>query len=557
MTTATAPTAGSPNGGAPTAAEVAAADAYARPDGVFGSFSPPSPPPPAYSPPPPTFPPELREVFGRPATVPADTPFAAPPQDRLPPTHVNPTAPVPPGSVETFGRTRTATADGFDPVPGTRIDPTGRPAESPWWKADAHRDPWRDPRSPAWLGRPAIFAAGRPEQLDPDVDTEQDDDGPPIPPTADEVADEPKSDRGRRGRFGLSGLMLALVVALVAGTLGGGAGYWLSERAHNSLFNSDVKLAKTATAANRPPGSVAGIAQRVEPSVVAIAVHTATVDGIGSGVVIDKNGYILTNNHVVSAAATGAGSTLVVTFSNQQTASATIVGRDPATDLAVIKVDTTSLTVAALGDSSKLAVGDPVVAIGSPLGLQGTVTSGIVSALDRPVHVSGEESDTNAVIDAIQTDAAINPGNSGGPLVDAQGAVIGINSAIASLPSTSTSQPGSIGLGFAIPINAARTIAQELIKTGKAVHASIGLNTRSVTDGSRQGAYISQVIPGGPGDKAGLKAGDVITLADGNLITSGDELSVVVGQHQPGDTISVRYFRANVETTISVVLGSA
>jgi putative serine protease PepD len=290
--------------------------------------------------------------------------------------------------------------------------------------------------------------------------------------------------------------------------------------------------------------------------VVAISVHTSTIDGIGSGVVIDKTGYILTNNHVVSAAATDNGA-LTVTFSNEQTASAKIVGRDPTTDLAVIKVETSSLTVATLGDSSKLAVGDPVVAIGSPLGLVGTVTSGIVSALDRPVHVSGDESDTNAVIDAIQTDAAINPGNSGGPLVDAQGAVIGINSAIATLPSTTGDQNGSIGLGFAIPINSARDIAQQLIKTGKAVHASIGLNTRSVTDGTRQGAYIAQVVPGGPGDKAGLKAGDVITLADAALVTSGDELSVIVARHQPGDTISVRYFRGAIESTVSITLGSA
>jgi S1-C subfamily serine protease len=246
-----------------------------------------------------------------------------------------------------------------------------------------------------------------------------------------------------------------------------------------------------------------------------------------------------------------------VTFSNQQTASARIVGRDPTTDLAVIKVDTTSLTVATLGDSSKLAVGDPVIAIGSPLGLLGTVTAGIVSALDRPVHVSGDESDTNAVIDAIQTDAAVNPGNSGGPLVDAQGAVIGINSAIASLPTASGGQNGSIGLGFAIPINSARSIAEQLIKNGKAVHASIGLNTRSVTTGNRQGAYVAQVVPGGPADQAGLKAGDVITLADSTLITSADVLSVVVERHQPGDTITVRYVRGGAEATASVTLGSA
>ena len=275
-----------------------------------------------------------------------------------------------------------------------------------------------------------------------------------------------------------------------------------------------MKLAKVGTAANRPPGSIADIAQRVEPAVVSISVQTASLQGVGSGVVIDKGGYILTNNHVVSAAATTG--TITVTFSDNTTVAAKIVGRDPLTDLAVIKVDTDKLTVASLGDSSKLAVGDPVVAIGSPLGLMGTVTAGIVSALDRPVHVSGDESDTNAVIDAIQTDAAINPGNSGGALVDAQGAVVGINSAIATLPSSGTTQNGSIGLGFAIPINSARDIATQLIKTGKAVHASIGLNTRAVTDQtSRKGAYIAQVIPGGPGDKAGLKAGDVITLADG------------------------------------------
>jgi S1-C subfamily serine protease len=528
----------------------AADSEFVRPPGVAGSFARSDEPVPAYQPPPPTVSPEVAAVFGRPFGAGA---YAPPAEARLAPRHVS-AAPPPPGSLELFGPTPAATG-GFDPAPGTRIGPTGRPPESPWWKADAHRDPWRDPRSPAWLGRPAIFEAGRLEQVDPDIDIEQDAELPTAPAEEDEPG---QSERTGRGRFGWSALVLALIVAVVAGTLGGGAGYLLADRIHQSLHDGDVKLAKTATAANRPPGSVADIARRVEPAVVAIAVHTSTIDGIGSGVVIDKGGYILTNNHVVSAAATGTDASLSVTFSNQQTVSARIVGRDPMTDLAVIKVDSSSLTVAELGDSSKLAVGDPVIAIGSPLGLQGTVTSGIVSALDRPVHVSGDSSDTNAVIDAIQTDAAINPGNSGGPLVDAQGAVIGINSAIATLPSTGSEQNGSIGLGFAIPINSARSIAESLIKTGKAVHASIGLNTRAVTDGStRQGAYVAQVIPGGPGDKAGLKAGDVITVADGTLVTSGDELSVVVGRHQPGDTISVRFFRGSTEMTVSVSLGSA
>jgi S1-C subfamily serine protease len=522
-------------------------DAYARPDGVFGGFEP-QPPVVPYSPPPPTGSPQEQAVFGRP---PGAGEYAPPPADRVAPRHV-PSAPAPPGAQFAFGRTPGG-AGGFDPAPGTRISPSDGQPESPWWKADAHRDPWRDPRSPAWLGRPAIFVAGQPEQLDPAADDEQDADAVVA------IEDEELPEAGtttRRGRFGLSALLLSLVIALLAGAIGGGVGYYLDDRAHNVLHDADINIAKVGTAANRPPGSVADIAQRLEPAVVSIAVHTSSVDGIGSGVVIDKSGYILTNNHVVSADADGGG-TLTVTFNDKSTVPAKIVGRDTLTDLAVLKVATSSLTVASLGDSSKLAVGDPVIAIGSPLGLTGTVTSGIVSALNRPVHVSGDDTDTNAVIDAIQTDAAINPGNSGGPLVDAQGAVIGINSAIASLPSTGDGQPGSIGLGFAIPIDTARTIAQELIRTGKAVHASIGLSTRAVTDGSREGAYIVQVSPGGPGAKAGLKAGDVVTLADGTLITSGDELTVVVQEHAPGDTISLKYFRGSTELTTTVTLGSA
>jgi S1-C subfamily serine protease len=526
-------------------------DGFFRPSGVTGSFAPVAPPP-AYSPPPETIAPEQRAAFERPAGAAA---FDPPPSERLPARHGVSAGPVPPGSQERFGATPAAT-DGFDPAPGSRIAPAGKAPESPWWKADAHRDPWRDPRSQSWLGRPAVFARGQLEQLEPDADTETDEEFASLADDDGADTDKKESSRGgRRGRFGLSGLLLALIVAVVAGTLGGGAGYWLSERAHGFLHNGDVKLAKVGTAANRPAGSIADIAQRVEPAVVSITVQTSSLQGIGSGVVIDKGGYILTNNHVVSAAASDSG-TIVVTFSDNTTVPAKIVGRDPLTDLAVIKVETDKLTVASLGDSSKLAVGDPVVAIGSPLGLLGTVTSGIVSALGRPVHVSGDESDTNAVIDAIQTDAAINPGNSGGALVDAQGAVVGINSAIATLPSTGASQNGSIGLGFAIPINSARDIAEQLIKTGKAVHASIGLNTRAVTDGTRKGAYIAQVIPGGPGDKAGLQAGDVITVADATLITSGDQLTVVVQDHRPGDTIKVRYFRKGTEADVTVTLGS-
>ena len=520
--------------------------AFVRPPGVAESFAPRDSPP-AYSPPPPTVSPEERVEFGRPSG--SAEPFAPRPGERIPPVHAEVAPPVHPQLTAAFGRV----GDGsFAPAPGSRIAPTLYRQESPWWKPDAQRDPWRDPNSPFWLGRPAVFRAGQPAQLDPDADVEQLDADAALGVEESAPADTAR----RRGRFGLSALVWGLLVALLAGTLGGGAGYWLADRANRALHNGDVSLATAGTPANRPPGSVADIAQRVSPAVVSIDVSTADESDTGSGVIIDKGGYILTNNHVVSAGVTGG--TIRVTFNDKSSQVAAVVGRDTQTDLAVLKVTTPKLTVASLGDSDKIAVGDPVVAIGSPLGLRGTVTTGIVSALGRPVHLSGEGSDTDAVIDAIQTDAAINPGNSGGALVDASGAVIGINSAIASLPTQNgLGTSGSIGLGFAIPINEARSIAQQLIRTGNAVHASIGLATRSVTDGSREGAYIVQVSPGGPGDKAGLKAGDVITVLDTTLIDSADELTVTVQARAPGETVAVRYFRGNKETSVKVVLGSS
>ncbi len=525
-------------------------DAFARPAGTTESFAPRDRPP-NYTAPPPTVSPDERAVFGRPAATSPEQPFAAPVGERIPPQHRSPVPSVAPELRTAYGRRG---ADPFAPPPGSRV--TAQPStESPWWKGDAYRDPWRDPNSPYWLGRPAVFRAGQLAQLDPSADTEQDD-ADALPLAEDETAQPPAEGGRRRGRFGLSALVWALLVALVAGTLGGGVGYWLSDHAGSALHNSDIALAQTGNPANRPPGSIADIAQRVSPAVVSIDVRTADAAGTGSGVVIDRNGYVLTNNHVVSPAVNGGS--IRVTFNDKSSQVAQIAGRDPQTDLAVLKVASPNLTVAALGDSSKLAVGDPVVAIGSPLGLRGTVTSGIVSALGRPVHLAGEGSDTDAVIDAIQTDAAINPGNSGGPLVDAAGAVVGINSAIASLPSpTGSSSGGSIGLGFAIPINEARSIAQQLIRTGKVVHASIGLASRSVTTGTRDGAYVAQVTPDGPAAKAGLQPGDVITVLGGTLIDSSDELTVAVQAHKPGDTVTVRFFRGNQEQNVQVVLGSA
>ena len=517
-------------------------DHYRRPDDVAGSFAPHDPLPP--DPGPRQEVPAGAEVFAGPLGRHASFDPEGP---RLLPSARVSSAPTSPALAGAFGRPP-GTADGFDVPIGERIDPRARPAQSPWWKTDAAQDPWRDDQTSAWLGRPAVYVDQQPTAFAEDAPPEDE-------PEQDPDADEPGPVTVVNARIGPKLLVLALIAVLLAGGIGGGTGYWLTRATNNRLHDPDIKLATVTTPITRAPGSVADIAKRVSPAVVQINVRGTTESGTGSGVVIDKGGYILTNNHVVSVAA-GTGGSIQVVFSDETIETAKLVGRDPTTDLAVIKVTHSPLTVATLGTSSSVAVGDPVLAIGSPLGLQGTVTTGIVSALDRAVHVNGEGSDTNTVIDAIQTDAAINPGNSGGALVNGAGAVIGIPSAIASLGTSSGGQSGSIGLGFAIPIDEARSVATQLIRTGKAVHASIGLTARSVTDGTRLGAYVLQIDPSGPAAKAGLKAADVIKLADGHLIQTADELTLAVGRHKPGDKISVRYVRGATEHTVTVTLGS-
>jgi S1-C subfamily serine protease len=520
--------------------------AFARPPGVADGFES-RPPEPLYTPPPPTVSPQEQALFGRPQ---GGAEFAPLPGERLPP-HRTEVAPVPGALADSFGPAESA-VDGFDAAPGTRIKPSGRRAESPWWKLDAQRDPWRDPKSPFWLGRGAVFAGGRPAQVDPDQDAETDGDLVVEAPAEDELA-----AATTKFRLGLRAVLFMLIIVLLAGGLGGAVGYWLTKQAGDSLHRSDVTLGKTGIPANRPPGSIADLAKRVGPAVVSIAVTTPRQYAVGSGVVIDKSGYVLTNNHVVADAASGDG-TIVATFADEATAKAQIVGRDPTSDLAVLKVPDDQLTVAALGDSDKLAVGDPVIAIGSPLDLQGTVTEGIVSALRRAVAIPTASGDA-IYIDAIQTDAAINHGNSGGALVDASGAVVGINSAAAFGTSDPSGQQSPVsGIGFAIPINYARDIAQQLIRTGKAVHASLGAHGRSATanDGLDQGAYLEQVIPSGAAAKAGLRNGDVVVTADGNPIVSYPQLAVIVQGHKPNDTISVTYFRGSAKKTARITLGS-
>jgi putative serine protease PepD len=286
--------------------------------------------------------------------------------------------------------------------------------------------------------------------------------------------------------------------------------------------------------------------------VVSIEVRVGEAGATGSGVVIEgENGYIVTNNHVVSGADEVEGAEIRAVFSDGSGSEARIVGRDPASDIAVLKVEKPGLVTAELGSSENVVVGDPVVAIGSPLGLAGTVTSGIVSALDRPVRLSGEGSDTNAVISAVQTDAPINPGNSGGALVDATGALIGINTAIASVGG------GSVGLGFAIPIDTVRDIAEQLIEDGEAVHAALGVNARSVTDGTRDGALVLNVEPGGPADQAGIQEEDVVIAVEGEPVGSSEELVVAIDAFDPGATVTVEIVRGGGSQEVEATLEAA
>ena len=546
------PSAESSAGSAPAAGD--GADAYARPDGVSGGFEPRQAPEP-YRPPPPTVSPAEQAEFGRRGS---DS-FAPQAGERLVPRHATP-APVPRVFSDAFGAPGSA-SDGFDPAPGTRLRPGGPPPESPWWKADARNDPWRDPSSQFWLGGGAVFGAGGPAQRAPEQDDEIDPDD--LAADDEDLEDDDKGGKGdnvRRVRFGMRTSFVLVLALLLSGAVGGVVGWFITDKTDETLFRPDANIAQVETPVNRPAGSVAGIAKRVGPAVVSISVTTKSQFGIGSGVVISTSGDVLTNNHVIEAAADDKDATIVVTFSNEATATARIVGRDPLSDLAVIRVPTDELTVATLGKSSQLAVGDSVVAIGSPLGLQGTVTSGIVSALNRPVHVSSEDGGSGAFLNAIQTDAPINPGNSGGALVNSSGAVIGINSA-AALGTVGPNGSGAAitGIGYAIPIDYARRIALELIRTGKAEHGSIGLQGRTVvspTPGKQVGGYIVQVSPGGPGAKAGLKQGDVIIAADGQVIQTFDQLTVIVSQRRPGDRIDVTYYRKGTDQkrTVTVTL---
>lgn len=344
-----------------------------------------------------------------------------------------------------------------------------------------------------------------------------------------------------------------LFVGVIAGVIGG----ILGSNAATGWIPYRANLVSSTSTIERKPDSVAGIAQRVLPSVVSIATQSNAGSGTGSGFVIDSGGMILTNNHVVDDVAIHGG-VIRVTLNNGEHYEGTIVGRDASYDLAVVKIAASNLPALQFGDSDKVAVGDSVIAIGSPLGLAGTVTLGIISAKNRAV-TAGSGGSESSFINAIQTDAAINPGNSGGPLVDLSGAVVGINSAIATTGSSFGGQSGSIGLGFAIPINQAKKTADQLIKFGSSTYPIMGvsLDTRFAGTGAKIPSTNGAVSAGGPADRAGIKPGDIIVEIDGKAIGTADEAIVSVRSHSVGDMIKVKYVRGNVSKEVTLKLIAA
>ena len=378
--------------------------------------------------------------------------------------------------------------------------------------------------------------ASEPAGSTPEAETS----APPIPPAP---AEPGARGRGAGGRWGVAAL-----AALIGAVVGAGAGVGT----YAAVDHGEGSSAQ--------PGSVASVAAQLEPSVVTIDVLGSQEAGTGSGIVLRSDGYILTNDHVVTLDGSQSAATAQITVveSDGNRLTGTVVGQDPVDDLAVVKVAASGLTPATFGDSSTLAVGQPVVAIGAPLGLSETVTSGIVSALNRPAQAGNNG---EAIFDAVQTDAPINPGNSGGPLITLSGQVVGVNSAIASTGSTSASgQPGSIGIGFAIPSNEVQRIADQLISTGQATHATLGVtveestgeNLNSPTGGT--GATVAAVTPGGPAAQAGIQPADVITSVGPQPVSGRVALVAAVRSYAPGTPVTLQLIRGGTHMSVTSTL---
>ncbi|WP_319435788.1 S1C family serine protease [Mycobacterium sp. RTGN5] len=394
-------------------------------------------------------------------------------------------------------------------------------------EADEPDDPWRDPAAAAGLGTPAL------QQVAP------------------VTAAGPTGKLGVRevlfgGRVSYVSLAILGIVALLIGFAGGWVGRKTAEVVE-AFTTSKVSLATNSTG-EVPPGRFAKVAASVADSVVTIEAVSDDEGAQGSGVVVDGRGYIVTNNHVISDAANNPSKFKIsVVFNDGKSVPANLVGRDPKTDLAVLKVDNVNnLTVARFGDSDKIHVGDEVIAAGAPLGLRSTVTHGIISALHRPVPLSGEGSDTDTVIDAIQTDASINHGNSGGPLINMESEVIGINTAGKSLSDSAS------GLGFAIPVNEVKETVEALIKDGKVSHPTLGLSARSVSNDLAQGAQVANVKAGSPAEKAGILENDIVVKVGNRTVADADEFAVAIRQLKIGQDAPIEVIRDGRKVTLTV-----
>ncbi|MCT7355004.1 trypsin-like peptidase domain-containing protein [Streptomyces sp. 15-116A] len=482
--------------------------------------------------------------------TPVDAPAAPAYQGHPAPDGGNPTTPlppVPPGAPGAHGDQGAPGMHSGQGDPGSAHGAQGGPtASGPASGSPSAPDPSWPPPPPPGSGAHADGGSGQ--------------GGGGWGSSYQQPAPAPAPKKGGRG-----GLLAAvLVAALVAGGLGGGLGYTLA-RNNDDTSSTTVSASTSGGNVKRDPGTVAAVAAKALPSTVTIEAESSSGEGgTGTGFVFDKQGHIVTNNHVVADAVDGGK--LSATFPDGKKYAAEVVGNAQGYDVAVIKLKNapSDLKPLTLGNSDEVAVGDSTIAIGAPFGLSNTVTTGIISAKNRPVASSDGTGSQASYMSALQTDASINPGNSGGPLLDAQGNVIGINSAIQSTSNGGfgTGQAGSIGLGFAIPINQAKYVAQELIKTGKPVYAKIGasVSLEETSGGAKiteQGAGGSEPVdPGGPADKAGLQPGDVITKLDDRVIDSGPTLIGEIWTHKPGDEVTITYERDGKERTTELTLGA-
>jgi len=435
-------------------------------------------------------------------------------------------------------------------------EPTAQAADAPESDPYTHRfepaTPTSEPASSGGTSRADLARGTVPTAATYAADPHHGSTTAPQPPVQQPLVSDAQPPRRRSA---VAGLLAAALVGGAAG-VGGAAAYEKYVAGNQSAISTlDTTIDDEGSEDRAPAGAVEQVAARVLPSVVQINVSGGDVGGKGSGIIISSNGEILTNNHVVEVAADEDEGSIIVVFSDGTTGKAKIVGRDPLTDTAVIKVaNKTGLPAATLGTSSNLRIGQPVIALGSPFGLSGSVTTGIVSALNRPANFADEDGGAGAAFPSIQTDAAINPGNSGGPITDMQGRVVGISTGIAA-----SLGGGFDGVAFALPIDLAKNVAKNLIEGKKIEHPRIGITvSKAVADDNvtQIGAEVRAVESGSAGAKAGLKVDDIVTAVDDHPIATNDALIATIRGYQPGQTVKITYLRDGKKRTTKVTLDS-